>query len=93
MYLQKHILPEDISITNEEIQKQIIEYGNREWRSYKEFKEYLDNNYTSNETKVIGWISWETRKKWFNEEDKHKENLWILTKGKNYWFVKTFSNF
>ena len=44
----------------------------------------------SKECKVIGWISGKTRKRWYENEIKDKEDLWILTKGKNYWFVKTF---
>ena len=83
-------------ITREELDKQIKENGGKEWRSYKEFWEYLDRNYKDNKFKVIGWTSPKTRKKWFKDGIRElprkddfieNENLWILTRGNNYWFV------
>ena len=87
-------------ITREELDKQIKENGVKEWRSYKEFREYLDRNYKVNDFKIIGWVSPETRKKWFKDGLKeitrpgdfiNTEDLWILTRGNNYWFVRMFA--
>ena len=83
-------------ITREELEKQIKENGEKEWRSYKEFMEYLDGNYKNKEFKIIGWVSSSVRKKWFKNEiseiimsnDIINEDLWILTRGNNYWLVK-----
>ena len=87
-------------ITREELDKQIKENGEKEWRSYKEFREYLDGNYKINEFKIIGWVSPMTRKKWFkdgikeinrNGDNSNNEDLWLLTRGNNYWFVRMFA--
>ena len=83
-------------ITREELDKQIKENGGKEWRSYKEFREYLDRNYENKEFKIIGWVSPNTRSKWFKEGIRKipikndfldNTDLWILTRGSNYWFV------
>ena len=87
-------------ITREEIDKLIEENNGKEWRSYREFREYLDRNYGNNEFKIIGWVSLITISKWFKDgiiETPRKdtfienENLWILTRGNNYWFVSLFT--
>ena len=83
-------------ITREELDKQIKENGEKEWRSYKEFREYLDGNYKINEFKIIGWVSAEVRNKWFkngikeivrNMDITNSEDLWILVRGNNYSFI------
>ena len=76
-------------ITVEELDKQIKRNGGKEWRSYKEFREYLDRNYKHNNFKIIGWVSPRTVQKWLKEIIRN-EDLWILTKGNNYWFVSRF---
>ena len=83
-------------ITREEIDTLIEENNGKEWRSYREFREYLDRNYGNNEFKIIGWVLPMTRKKWFKDGIRElprkddfieNEDLWILTRGNNYWFV------
>ena len=83
-------------ITREELDKQIKENRGREWRSYREFTEYLDGNYQNLEFNIIGWVSPSTRKKWFKDGIREipvkndileLENLWILTRGNKYWFI------
>ena len=83
MYLQKLILPEDISITNEEIQKQIIEYGNQEWRSKKDVLDFLQNNRLQ-EWSIIGWVSRRTIKK---REDWDRDDMWLIAKGNEWKYV------
>ena len=85
MYLQKFILPEDISITNKEIQKQIIEHGNREWRSRKDVHvlDFLQNNRLQ-EWRIIGWVSRRTIKKW---EDWNRDDMWLIAKGNEWKYV------
>ena len=87
-------------ITREEIDKLIEENGGKEWRSHREFREYLDENYGNKEFKIIGWVSPITRNKWFKDGIREKprkdnfienENLWVLTKGNDYWFVLLFA--
>ena len=78
MYLQKYILPEDISITNKEIQKQIIEYGNREWRSKKDVLDFLREK-PCDKWSIIGWVSRRSIKKW---EDWDRDDMWLIAKGK-----------
>ena len=83
-------------ITREEIDILIEEINGKEGRSNKEFMEYLDSNYENKEFKIIGWVSPITRNKWFKDEIRETPikndffedlNLWILTRGNNYWFV------
>ena len=71
----------------------------KEWRSYKEFGEYLDGNRECREFKIIGWVTASTRYKWFKEDMvefvrkcgcMRKGDAWILCKGKSYWFVFLF---
>ena len=81
------VRPEELCITNEEISKQIRNNGDKEWRSYHEFSSYLNSNYQSIDWKVIGWISSKTISKWFDCQ-KDNSKLWILVRGKNYWFVE-----
>ena len=80
MFQQKYILPKDISITNEEIQQQIIEYGNQEWRSRKDVLEFLREN-SSDKWSIIGWVSKRTIKKW---EDWDRDDMWLIAK-RNEW--------
>ena len=91
--------PEDLCITNEVITKGIRNNSNKEWKSQREFLEYMDRNYKSKEWKVIGYITSNTIKKWYNETIKNNtrinkthdetESYWILIRGKEYWFVRT----
>ena len=74
---QSYLLPRDISTTDEEIQKQIIAYGHREWKSRKELYTFLQNNYLQ-EWRVIGFISNNTAKKWENWDC---GDLWLIAKG------------
>ena len=83
MYLQKYISPEDISITNKEIQRQIIEYGNREWRSKKDVVEFLREN-SCKKWSIIGWVSKRTIKKW---EDWDIDDMWLIAKGNEWKYV------
>ena len=83
MYLQKFILPEDIFITNKEIQKQILEYGNKEWRSRKDVLDFLQNNRLQ-EWSIIGWVSRRTIKKW---EDWDRNDMWLIAKGNEWKYV------
>ena len=80
MFRQKYILPKDISITNEEIHQQIIEYGNREWRTNKDVVEFLREN-PCDKWSIIGWVSKRTIKKW---EDWDRDDMWLIAKG-NEW--------
>ena len=96
MFRQKYILPKDISITNEEIQQQIIEYGNREWRSRKDVLEFLREN-ACDKWSIIGWVSKRTIKKW---EDWDRDDMWLIAKGNEWKYVhgmdaswgKTYNN-
>ena len=83
MFRQKYILPKDISITNEEIQQQIIEYGNREWISRKDVLEFLRENPCDNWS-IIGWVSKRTIKKW---EDWDRDDMWLIAKGNEWKYV------
>ena len=83
MYLQKFILPEDISITNKEIQQQIIEHGNREWRSKKDVLDFLREN-PYDKWSIIGWVSRRSIKKW---EDWDRDDMWLIAKGNEWKYV------
>ena len=87
-------------ITREELDKLIEEGGDKEWRSHRRFREYLDKNRENREFKIIGWVSPRTKNKWFKDGIKEIPrnnditdylNLYVLTKGNNYWFVSLFS--
>ena len=89
---------EELCITNELISKSIEENCGVEWRSQKKFLDYLEERKDSIDWGVVGWISTKTLKKWnitpeiksidiTNEEE---DTYWILTRGKGYWFVRTF---
>ena len=80
---QSYVLPEDISTTDKEICKQIADYGDIEWRSHSELKEYLlKNNFQT--WRVIGWVSAKTLRKW---DDIDKGDLWIIAKGLEWKYV------
>ena len=87
------VCPDDLCITNEEISEQIRNNKNREWRSYKEFQEFLDGNVGDIEWKVIGWVSQKTLDKWFNNIEMRDidQDLWILVRGNSYWLVYSFA--
>ena len=87
-------------ITRDEIDKLIEESGGKEWRSYREFREYIDENYRNEEFKIVGWTSPETRRKWFKDGIRdipvkndilETEDMWVLMRGNTYWFVSLFS--
>ena len=83
MFRQKYILPKDIYITNEEIHQQIIEYGNREWRTKKDVVGFLREN-PCDKWSIIGWISRRTIKKW---EDWDRDDMWLIAKGNEWKYV------
>ena len=80
---QSYLLPKDISTTNEEIRNQVIEYGNKEWKSRKEVYTFLQNNRLQ-EWRVIGWISNNTAKKWENWD---RGDLLLIAKGTEVKYV------
>ena len=80
---QSYFLPKDISTNNEEIQKQILEYGNKEWRSRKDVLDFLQNNRLQ-EWRIIGWVSRRTIKKW---EDWDRDDMWLIAKGNEWKYV------
>ena len=80
---QSYLLPKDISTTDEEIRKQVTEYGNKEWKSRKEVYTFLQNNRLQ-EWRVIGWISKLTAKKW---ENRDCGNLWLIAKNNEWKYV------
>ena len=92
------VRPEDLCITNELISESIKENGDIEWRSQKEFLQYLEDGKDLIEWCVIGWISTKTLKKWgitpeiksINIRNEKEDDYWILSRGKEYWFVRTF---
>ena len=79
-FKMSYFLPENISITNEEIQQQIIEYGNRKGRSKKDVLEFLREN-PCDKWSIIGWASRRTIKKW---EDWDRNDMWLIAKGKEW---------
>ena len=80
---QSYVLPEDVSTTNEQIWNEIMKYGDREWRSEKNLKEYLlENNF--NKWRVVGWASSNTLKKWHNLP---RDDMWIIAKGLEWKYV------
>ena len=87
-------------ITRDEIDKLIERSDGKEWRSYREFRGYIDENYKNKEFKIIGWTSPETRRKWFKDGIREipvkndileTEDMWVLMRGNTYWFVSLFA--
>ena len=56
--------PEDLCITNEQINDSIKKSKDIEWRSQKDFLNYIEENSKCMDWKVIGRVSIETLKKW-----------------------------
>ena len=92
------VRPEELCITNELITDSIKKSGDIEWKSQKDFLNYIDENRKCMEWKVIGMVSTETLKKWGKEHEikdisqrnEKKEKFWVLCRGKEYWFVREF---
>ena len=58
------VRPEELCITIELISDSIKKSGDIEWRSQKDFLNYIEENRKCMEWKVIGMVSTETLKKW-----------------------------
>ena len=91
--------PEEINITNELINNCINTCINTiEWKSRKNFLDYIDANKNSKEWKVIGKVALDTLNKWgkdpeiknISKKNEEKEKFWILCRGKEHWFVCKF---
>ena len=90
--------PEELCITNELISDSIKKSGDIEWRSQKDFLDYIAEHRKIMEWRVIGRVSTETLKKWGKEPEikdisgrnEEKEKFWVLCRGKEYWFVRKF---
>ena len=92
------VRPEELCITNELISDSIKKNGDIEWRSQKDFLDYIDENRNLMDWRVIGKVSTETLKKWGKEPEikdisrkyEEKEKFWVLCRGNEYWFVRKF---
>ena len=90
---------EDLCITDEQISDSIKQYGDIEWRGLQNFLDFLEENWDSMEWKIIGFVTGKTLKKWDivfknndnylgGKPDERKQRFWVLTRGKEYWFVE-----
>ena len=90
--------PEELCITNELISESMEKNCGKEWRSQREFLDYLEENKDDIEWKVIGNISTKTMEKWnilpnikINEmRNVGVQHFWILVRGKSYYLVDEF---
>ena len=98
-YYAECLTPEDLCITNDQINKSIQESKDIEWKSQKNFLDYIEKNSDCMDWKVIGIVSIETLKKWKTvswkqELEFHKkdgiETFWVLCRGREYWYVSEF---
>ena len=60
----------------------------KEWRSRRDFEQYLMEK---DRWEVIGYVTHKTLKKWGEVEDwrewRNEENMYVLQKGKDYYFL------
>ena len=97
-YYAECLRPEDLCITNEQINKSIRESKDIEWKSQKNFLDYIEKNSDCMDWKVIGIVSIETLKKWGKDPEikdtLHRkygiETFWVLCRGREYWYVSAF---
>ena len=89
---------EDIGVTHDLIKDSIEKNRDIEWRSQKEFLEYLKTS-GHEDWRVIGYITSKTLKKWgmdpeiknissWNKREEVIEMFWILIKGNEHWFIR-----
>ena len=92
------VRPEELCITNELNSNSNKKNGDIEWRSEKDFLDYIEENRNIPEWRVIGWVSNKTLKKWRKDPEikdisirnEEKEYCWVLCRGKEYWYVRKF---
>ena len=92
------VRPEELCITNELISDSIKKNGDIEWRSEKEFLDFIFENRDLVDWRVIGYVTTKTLKKWGKEIKNNNtlngrevdEKFWVLARGNEYWFVDKF---
>ena len=90
--------PEELCITNEQINNSIKNSKDIEWRSQKDFLNYIEENSKCMDWRVIGRVSIETLKKWGKDPEIKNtlrkkdgiETFWVLCRGREYWYVSEF---
>ena len=97
MYAES-VRAEDLCITDEHINRCISGAEKVEWRSRKQFLDYIDENRNNMEWRIIGWVSYKTLDKWGKEpkirseymKGEEETNYWVLCRGIRYWYVRSF---
>ena len=90
---------EDLGLTNDFLYYCIVNSEIVEWKSRKNFLDYVEEISTEKKWKVIGWVSYNTIRKWGRKEglksgfvrgEEKEAKYWLLCKGGNYWYVRSF---
>ena len=89
---------EDLGITNDFLYYCIANAEKVEWRSRKNFLEYVDKNSNDMKWKIVGWVSYKTVYKWGMGEGikcgymkgEEEAKYWLLCRGNRYWYVRSF---
>ena len=89
----------DLGLTNAFLYRCILDGGDKEWKSRKDFLDCVEENSKDMQWRIIGWVSYRTLWKWNMEEgvnrgwfrgEEYQAKYYLLCKGNRYWFVRSF---